>query len=285
MIKSRIAGVTLVTPQMAQEWLETYKYDLQRNVRQVKVKQLANAIKAGQFTDNLVQIANLNGKSYLTNGQHTMMAIVEADIPIEIVVATYFVESVDDVAELYYTTDINNKRTLHDMYRTKGLNESLGYTAQELGCFGGALRLAESGFSRHEAQLMSYDDLAEKMYEWKPYCDKYLDIIRGCVLTTAGMMRKPIMAVGLVTTRYASEKNEDFWRVVGNNDNTTQGDPRRVLHYFLMQTKIVGGGMEYVVSRSVVKCWNAYFSGKQMQYIRASATGSSIKLLGTDLSV
>lgn len=285
MIKSSTVGKTNITPQIAVEWLEQLRYDVQRNVRKTKVEQLSRAITSHQFTGNTIKIARLNGVSYLVNGQHTLHAIVSAEIPVNLTVEEYVVESQDDIAELYYTTDIQNKRTLQDMYRTRGMSSNIGMSSPVMNSYGAALRLAVSGFDRHVAQMVSYDDLAELMVEWLPYANDYLNTVENCVLTSKNMRRKSIFSVGLVTSRYAPERSREFWSGVGNNDNLTGGDVRRTLHYYLIDLKVIGGMFETRLCRVIGRCWNAFCEGRQLTRIVTTAANQPVKLAETEVVI
>jgi hypothetical protein len=278
------AEIETVTPELAGQWLVGFEYPYQRDIRDVQVEVLSNAMLKHEFTGNTIKLAHLNGMTYMVNGQHTMLAIVGSGTSQPLTIEHYHVESMEDAARIYFTTDLQNRRTLMDMYRATELPAHLDIRAAQLNAYGTAVRLVMADFNRHDASLISPYDLSHAMLEWQPALKHYLTCVDGSVLTTYRMMRKPVLALGLVTFRKVFDRAYNFWHPVAFNDNLESGDPRRTLHYYMLNAERMVGARELVMLRVVAKAWNAYYSGKQLTRLVTTAT-EPIHLLGTELTI
>lgn len=96
--------VVLVTPQLAKEWLRHNKPDNRRQTK-ARIQYYAEEMKAGRWQLTSQGIA-FNTLGQLTNGQHRLSAIVEANIPIQMSV-TY-----DEPVSAYIELDTGAKRSL-----------------------------------------------------------------------------------------------------------------------------------------------------------------------------
>lgn len=107
--------IELITPEMAQKYLDT-RPPWQRNVRPGWVSSLARMIKEGSFLLTHQGIAfNENGSN--TDGQHRLLAIIEAGIPVKMMVT----RGLSDNA--WKGTDQGVVRRVHEV---TSLNKRLG---------------------------------------------------------------------------------------------------------------------------------------------------------------
>lgn len=124
-------SIIYVTPAIATQYLES-NAEFQRGVRSKEVKMLSEAMTRGEWILTHQGIAfDTNGK--LIDGQHRLMAIIEANIPQDCLVVT----GVDPAA--FKVLDIGAKRSTSDM---------LAIDKKEAGVIGALARLDERVKSR-----------------------------------------------------------------------------------------------------------------------------------------
>ena len=100
-----------VTPTLAAHWLELNTQN--RNLRQDRVNEYANQIKAGQFMTTHQGIAFYDDGT-LADGQHRLSAIVTANIPVKMLVTQGLPRLTSQVI------DQNTPRLAHDAIRISG---------------------------------------------------------------------------------------------------------------------------------------------------------------------
>jgi hypothetical protein len=104
---------TTITPAAAQALLEL-NIDNNRNIREDKVRALADDMTAGRFLDTGATLS-LDTHGRIIDGQHRLTACVRADVPFRAII----VSGLDPVA--FTATDRGAKRTLADTLRYQGV--------------------------------------------------------------------------------------------------------------------------------------------------------------------
>ena len=99
--------VVLVTPELAKTWLKQNKPDNRKQAK-TRIKYYAEEMAAGRWQLTSQGIA-FNTIGQLTNGQHRLAAIIEANVPIQMSV-TY-----DEPIYAYTELDTGAKRTMADI--------------------------------------------------------------------------------------------------------------------------------------------------------------------------
>lgn len=102
-----------ITPEIAEKYLE--KNITNRNVRESWVTELSNAIKRGRFRLTHQGIG-FDVKGKLIDGQHRLLAVVKAGLPVQLYVTRGLDEAVREVC------DIQAKRSAGDILRLAGYN-------------------------------------------------------------------------------------------------------------------------------------------------------------------
>jgi hypothetical protein len=103
--------IITVTPAMAEEWLKQNTHN--RNVRKRAVADYARDMKAGQWRLNGEAI-KFAADGTLLDGQHRLLAVVEASIPVTLMVVTGL------ATETQETMDAGRKRTAADAFSLRG---------------------------------------------------------------------------------------------------------------------------------------------------------------------
>jgi hypothetical protein len=116
----------MLTPDLAKEWLECFNLS-NRKIQKNHVNAIARDIKSGNWMMNAQPIVfsgnPFKGNAMLLNGQHRLQAVIKADMPIEILVAT-------GVAEEAFSTFDTHARHSHGKYVAKGDERVLAAAAK-----------------------------------------------------------------------------------------------------------------------------------------------------------
>lgn len=276
-----------VTPALAKAWLE-FKYSKQRGIRGPSVAMLAEAMRRGRFTTNTMKFALLRDGRYLINGQHTLSAIIQANVSLILPVQDFVVETEEDIAFLYYHEDTNRKRGFTDSVRAVDFEEKHGLTRTQIKQTAAALRWIKGNFGvdRDAMDSVQQDDLLEwiPLYSWEVYA--MYRAISPCTSDVRNLVTKQaVLSVALITLRYAPEKAFEFWKQVARDDGLSQYDPRKTLRTYLA-TKTVRHRQDslrlqgYAVSRAVALAWNAWSKNKDLRFILVRETTCPLDLYG-----
>lgn len=273
--------MAVITPEVASGMLAASNYEYQRPLREQHVSMLAEEMKKGNFTTNLISICQTeDGRQFVVNGQHTLNAIVACGIPIELPVETTFIEGDEDIAFVYSTKDAHRKRSQGDIFRAYGLEPKYEMTHTEINAFGTAAGYILNNFRSLSGRAkFSHTDVVEFMDEWATYAKGYL-----LLLDETGKFKRPFLrvttfAVALVTFRYCPDRAVDFWKQVAIDDGLHVSDPRKTLHIWFSNT-IQGNSLNRssakksvnlgTALRGTVIAWNAYLDGRELSFIRVN---------------
>lgn len=105
-----VAEVVEVTPKMAQGWLDSAAHN--RNVVNIRVEQFAAMMKRGDWLVTGQGII-FNEKGELIDGQHRLMAIVLAGVPVHLLVVR------DVIHRAQLVMDQGTRRTPHDQIKLR----------------------------------------------------------------------------------------------------------------------------------------------------------------------
>lgn len=277
------ATTDLITPEKALQLLEECKYEGQRSLDQGHVDELAEQMRLGLFTVNTIMLARFGNADYLINGQHTLWAIVESQMSLFLPIVICDCPAWDDVALLYVTTDNGKFRKPQEGFKPYDMTQRLDLNEWQLRSLYAALRIIEEDFvpGRTRKGVWMMKDM---MAQWSPHMHNYINATKTSQFARR-FMRRDLAATGIATFADAYEKASDFWTQVAVDDGLRVGDPRKVLHRFIIQTSIQGGtamgGLttEYAL-RVIASCWNAWFEEREMKRYRVDA-GKPVELAGT----
>lgn len=281
--------LVLVTPEMAEDWLSHAIYERQRRRADWHVKRLANEIELGRFVPGTqIHFANLDGRRKLVNGQHTLAAIAASGIPVQLSVLSTPVETEKEIGELYGRHDRHRGRTPHDAFLGMKLADELEMEEREVNALGAAVKYVENGFRRVSVtrcpERASLDWLADRMKAWAPHARDYFDCVRDARASMkAAYRRAPVVAVGLVTiaSERSRQKGLDFWTGAASDDGLTKNDPRRSLNDYLARNSS-GHGDPVIYMRNVAACWNKFYEGGELQFVRPGDGGKyGVTIRGT----
>jgi hypothetical protein len=266
-----------VTPELAEEWLEN-PFERQRALRDHHVILLAEEMEAGTFIPHsAVVFAELDGKSYLIDGQHRLKAISLYGQPVKMPVIRRGAISMKQIEEWYSSIDQGLRRTAHDAIRAQGLSGELGISETHAGRLSGAVRLIASEFIDMTAGVgkdkhirmrgaRSNALVSELLRAWAPEAKTYFELVHGGEAANMYLfLRASVIACGLLTIRHSPEKAREFWLGVARDDGLRAHDPRKRLLNWLRNGKRIRPGN---AARGFAVAWRAFLEGKELQLIR-----------------
>lgn len=261
-----------ITPEIAAKFLETNTYERQRPLNNGHVMELAGQMRDGLFTHNDIVIGKLmqgDGKSYILNGQHTLWAIVESGVTLTLPVITYWVDTEEELNDIYTTIDTHKKRNLRDGFRAQGLDAELELELNELGRIASAVQLMLDGFSNSKRKVDKLR-MMDAIKEWVPAYKAFIAVVTAEMRKR--VLRRGVLAIALITFKKSPAKAAEFWDQVMRDDGLPQYEPRKVLNKWLLMTGAEDGRTTTepdFESRIVAMCWNRWCKQEEIRQLRA----------------
>lgn len=266
-----------ITPTLADEWLAT-PFERQRAFRDHHVILLAEEMEAGTFIPHSsIVFAELDGKSYLIDGQHRLRAISLYGKPVKMPVMRKAAASMKQIEEWYASIDQGLRRTAQDAIRAQGLSSELGLSETHASRLSGAVRLIASEFldmtagvgkDKHVRMRGARSNalVSELLRAWAPEGRTYFDLVHGGEAANMYLfLRAPVIACGLLTIRHVPENAREFWSGMARDDGLRAQDPRkRFLNWLRNGNRIRPGS----AARGFAVAWRAFLEGKELQLIR-----------------
>lgn len=298
----------VVTPDMAKQWLSDYRYPLQRRPRKDKISMYAAIMRRGDWVqDKEIKLVQLNGKTYLVNGQHRLMAIMDCGLPQMFNVATVKVYTEEQLAAIYNTEDNNIGRTFDDVVRTTLLPNTTGISQSDLIKLKAAIIYINGRFGvDRKVRMDSWEIVSqiENVYH-EPY-SQFLESISGAserrnIRMKRKLQRASVLSVALVTymesaKQFGFAKIDEFWGGAADDDGLRRGDPRKVMLEHIANTAMPTGRPSReesdtvsaaYQSRYVASCFNRWIEGsdflmdKRSSGPRISDAGAPISIAGS----
>lgn len=265
------AGVEMVTPRTAKNWLAASKgnrgnaADSKRGlVDNDRVQKYVGIIRRGEWQVNNDAIT-FDSAGVLQNGHHRLTAVVESGIGIPILV----LRGVDSSA--YETMDQGQKRTLAQILKDHGELYATNLAA-----------LANAAFMYAQGHY----GVGTRTHGWPTYHQAVQFIeqnpeIRESVQVatlTAGDLHCSPLALGLshfLFTQLDAEEAEEFFAVLRSGEGLHPGDPIYELRERLLKDARGPKGMSNKEQIALtIKAWNFWRRGEQIRYLRFVAGGS-----------
>lgn len=286
-------GDVIVYPEVAQTWLAQHNYEHQRAIRSYHVTTLTKEMMCDRFRQKTqINFCRLGDTYALTNGQHTLSAIVASGRPQLLNVVVLDVESAQQIADDF---------SRHDTHLTRQLSTSL--VAHEMDKYFGVTRTALDKMSaatlfysymvgdspaRATAQI-SHD---EKLVTLKKYGELARSVINIAPISVKGMKsfaaRKTTLAPMMVVYNYSPSICEEFYGGMFLDDGLKKGDARKALLNFFRETRTTGGGSgtlksdkkahpDHMLVKAQAIAFNAFVSRKDIIYLRPLAEDKTVE--------
>jgi hypothetical protein len=260
-------AVELVTPERAQELLRTNTRN--RRLRQGYVDRLADAIRRGEWELNGEPIQIAVGGTLL-NGQHRLMAIVEADVAAELIVVRNLSPDAQD------TIDTGSARRLSDVLarRQESNVTTLAPALSQLHRRRTKVRMDSRGQTAPTPQQAL--ELLDREPRIRDSVEKGLQIKRttGMSATVAAVMYHLFWEVD-------RDDADEFFRLLGASERERRklraNSPIRRLNGTLkrIQTDPTYRPSAYELFAMIIKAFNAWRHGWPMEQLSFRAGGKS----------
>lgn len=262
--------IVTVTPDMAYDWLTTYKYEHQRPLRQDHVSFLAEAMRRGEFTLSTLRLATFRGETHLLDGQHRLTALFDCGIPQRFAVISQLCNTEEELRRAYYTIDIGMARTLVDAYRGNKELEATGLNDAQIRSVSAATQIILSRFSnegggveRSKYAGKSRDERLRQVIIWKNEAKSFFDATHGGSREMVTRLKAGVVVgVGLITFRHQPALAADFWRKVAMNDGLARLSPEGRLAHYLLVNRFQRTGLK-LYARTIAAHWNARYNGRE----------------------
>lgn len=283
------AEIVACDPKMAEKLRATAHYDRQRPISDGHVMRLATEMENKHFiAGTQIHICELRGKQSIVNGNHTLEAIAMSGETIPLTFLYTKVGDEEEMARIYANHDIGKARDWASAIKAAGMFDEMDASQQFVTCFGAALMPILANFqhlSGHrnpgvQTARMSRDMRIEAMREYRPQAEMYhVAVHQARPKLQISMRRQAIFAVALETLKYQPSLAMEFWEGLAKDDGLRKTDPRKVLLADL-QERPASGQQKGYQARGAAYAWNAYFDGREINYIRVSP-GLPFTLKGT----
>lgn len=240
-----------VTPAMAEEWLGKNTHN--RNVRQASVSAYARDMIAGHWHVTADPI-KFTADGTLLDGQHRLLAVIKAGVPVEMFVA----KGID--ADAQRVMDTGAKRSPGDMLKLDGY-----LNANHLAAAARFAMTYQTGVEvRNQPTAPTNSEISEFVSENPDLAE---------AVAAAGYYRNtidiPVSVTGVawwVLIRLDSEACESFFASIATSATSGAGDPRSTLIQRLASARRQGERIPQTAQLSMVfRVWNAWRKGNSLQ--------------------
>jgi hypothetical protein len=279
-LASPVEGTSiLVTPDIAKLWLDKWQYSGQRKLRVWHRDNLAKMMQQGKFRRNTqISFMRLGESYFLTNGQHTLSAIVHSGIEQELSISINDAIDMDDVADDFSRHDTHLTRQFGDSLIAHGVHQDLGITATTLHTCVAAIIYycwATGKVASASASLLTHDEKLSLVREYGELATITWNIFEGAN-NQLYFRRRTVLASAMFCANKSIERAESFFREIALDDGLRIGDPRKaILEWFRSHTSIrtnrsadvkTASDAEFVKAISVA--WNAWIEGRDLKVIK-----------------
>lgn len=258
-----------VTPEMALDLLTRNTHN--RTVRQSQVMQLADAMLSGKFLFNGEPI-RIDHNNRIIDGQHRLYAIVESEVPQDLVIWY------DLDPDVVHVTDTGIKRSFNDALKMQGeksVNQISGITTLyyfwQLGLRGQFL------FTPNWDPKVVMPQIPDLLSFFNQHRDDILESNRvgGGIRRRVPVTSRTIGLVYLVLNQIDQADANEFLTRLEMGDGLSQTDPIYVLRERLSldASKVIHKTPTAVTLGLIFKAWNFWRDGQQVQVLRYNPGG------------
>jgi hypothetical protein len=282
-------GVETITPERAKRILDACKYPGQRRVNDSTV-----AVYAGMMRRDLwdladpITFAELDGRFYLVNGQHRMMAIILYGEAVVFRIAVNHCKTMDEVRALYWRFDtVMRRRTNTDIVRVSDVAGKHGVSSATATAVYTAAGIITNGFVIPSSGTTK-DVVKQRVVDLRiNACEPFwpaAKMLEECFKVCDKDLRRPLtrattFAVALITMMHQPEKAKAFWGGTATNDGLRRNDPRHTfVRDLLSRDNSVGKHGQAMYAAAVA--WNAFYTNKNLSLIRVF-DDHKLRILGT----
>ena len=277
-------GYQVITPEIAQQWLASWNYEHQRPLRAYHVNSLADEIVQGRFREKTqINFCQLGDSFHLTNGQHTLSAIIKAQQPVLLSVVVLEVYTKQQIADDFTRHDTHLTRQLSVSLVAHEINKKLEVTATELGWITAAVNYYAwmIGDSYLKSNIKMTNDV--KLNQVVKYGELARAALRVYHEPNAKrrdyMVKRTTLACAMHVYNWNPDACASFYGEISRDNGLLIGDPRKTLLDYMRETRSHTGGSISTVKKSVPDhyypkahaiAFNAFINRKQLKFIRVN---------------
>lgn len=273
-------GRVRLNPAQANKIFNNLRYEFNRSTDRAKthISALARMMRAGDWRDGgVIEFARFpDGTLTMLDGHHRMLAQVEAGVDVIWNIAIHDVADQDEFRNLFWTYDttlrvrtraniLDGVRAAENFGLAKGTTEKLTRAAQFI----------DNGMNANvgqNARRYTPNEQLALAAEWAAEAAIYERLMADVPKTMkTKFYSAQVMAVALVTIRAKPQEAGEFWGGIAADDGLRKGDPRKTLLDWLRDTHLAGTGLRSAAG-AVARAWQAWVSGKQLNFIRVGRT-------------
>lgn len=256
------AKLATITPEQAEALLAANTHN--RSPRQSFVDQYAADMRAGawQLNGEAIKVAT---DGQILDGQHRLMAIVEAGTPVETLIITGLPNEAQE------TMDQGRSRSFGDVLKLRG---EAYYAA-----LASATRILAI-YERDGIPILSFGRPSPTVQQMSRTLDRNPHL-RESVKLIYSDLRKWLPTAAMVTLHYlfasvSQEDADDFFAKLATGENLDASSPIYVLRERLMREHYEALRLNPRVKVAfIIKAWNAYRRGETIKRLQWNAGGSS----------
>ncbi|MGV9891702.1 hypothetical protein [Streptomyces sp. NPDC003395] len=249
------ADVVMVTPQLAQEWLDRNVHN--RPIRKNKVDNYARDMKAGNWA--------LNGEAIkfaidgvLLDGQHRLHAIVAAGVPVQMLVVTGLAN------ETQVTMDSGVKRTTGDAFGLEGKKN-----AQNLAAILKKIWMWQQGDHKFSSNTSPTTAECAELLDAHPEIHRSVEIATHIRSTFRPLPPSVVGTAHFVLSKIASDDADHFFARVADGAGLEPGHPILSLRSRVTNESLAGASVHaYQRMAYLIRAWNAVRDGRTLTRIQ-----------------
>jgi len=285
----------IVTPELATAWLASYHYAGQRQFKDWHRNNLARMMREGCFRPKTqIAFVRVRDRFYLTNGQHTLSAIVTSGLSQELSIVINVGADLNDVADDFSRHDTHLTRRFGDSLVAHGVHESLGVPITALHAITAACSFYAliTGETNTKAANLTHDDKLAIVNRHGELGVEAWNLFEGRQNKTY-LTRKTTLASAMVCLS-GHDSAREFWIPLAMDDGLRQGDPRKTLLDWLRSRTTPGGSYgkianpgkiatDHELVKACASAWNSWVAGKELKIIRVNfeATDATFDNIGS----
>ena len=256
-----VVQLLLVTPQMAQRWLENNISN--RTIRMANVSRLALEIMEGRWIcDPSLPPVAFDTSGRLLNGQHRLHAVVRSGVAVQMYVATNVSPSVMSVM------DQGVSRQAGDVFKIKhGLTNPKDVAAAVTAWY----RWKHFPDLVWQSHMIPSAQVLVDIYE-QDVDDWSEAVMLGNRLHKPTRMIKAAVAAVAFRVNTTSKSDPSVWfdfvNGLATGENLRKGDPRLALRSWALNVTSKWGGNQWAVV-GLTAGWNAYVDGRSLLQIKS----------------
>lgn len=251
----------LVTPKMAKEILENNPKN--RNVNHVRIHQYAREMQLGNWLEDTGELIKISVTGKLIDGQHRLYAVIKANISVNFHIATGLSDNV------FKAIDTGKPRSASDIFKISGIKNSANVSSI-IQLYNTMYNNKISNKKNSSFNVLRPQELLDAYYEQAQYWqDIHLFGDRMYHKFQKIWLKTEISVFTAIFDNVSAIKSREFIRQICEGINVSNNGIILLRNHLISDKMSNKTKMTSVHRRAlIIKCWNAFYSGKEMKVLR-----------------